>query len=210
MPKLFTSIYFFFLCLLIGSVVWAQEEPLIDSPNPISGSSLAPGRPVRHDFAQAVEEVLTGIENQAAHQNEINLVIDVETVEGFSVDLNRDSLGPDSYKSTLNWDPPPGGEKFNKTTRLIFFGKQNEFHLERIDSEDNPVEWWHKNEGYLYASKILETLPFITRWSSTEALESDMISYGEGLGLILWTFQPAYFLRSSQHLALGDAKSHII
>lgn len=188
-----------------GEAPEGAEAVDVDSPEPLFGSSLASERPLRREYAEEVEALLAEIEARAPSGAEVRAVVDWEVPRGFALEWARDSLGAKTYTSGLAWAPPEGSEGFwpKGTSALAVAGV--DFELERLAEDGRRLEWWRKAGEHFYASRLLEALPFTTRWRAAEALESDIIAYGEGLGLFLWALRPGEFLRRAEHLEARGA-----
>ncbi len=178
-----------------------EEEPVeVDSPNPLFGSSLASERPLRRDYSEEVEALLAEIESRAPSSLEVRAAIDWEVPQGFELDGTRDSLGVTNYKSALDWRRPEGSA-WHERGSLTLSQAGGDFELRRPGEDGG--EWWRKAGDYFYSSHMLQVLPFTTRYRAAEALEADMIAYGEGLGLLLWALSPGHYLRRAEHLEAG-------
>ena len=181
------------LCGLVGLPLFAAYD-----------SALAP-YPWRKDkFDEKVEGLLKRLESNAGSEGAFSVRIDWTVDPGTDVDRDRRHWGPRSLKSALNWDRSPTGGYWRSGT-VFLQGKQGNFTLTKPEGEFTAAEWWQKAGENIYAKAFSEGSG--TVWSfHHDALEADMLAYGEGLGLILWAFQPGEYIRRADNLEVGGER----
>ena len=200
-----TGVMLCMLCCLCTAFSQDAGDAPANSPHPLSGSSLAPARPVAAKYGAAEEAVLDGIEARAPAGGEFQVRVDWEVTSETWLDWGRDGMGLGSYKTGLDWHTPPAEGQTVRSAQLRLSGQGADVRISRLDAEGTEVEWWSKTGEYLYSSRLGELLPFLTRWHAIEFLESGALAYGEGLGLVLWAMQPGEFLRRAPHLEAAEA-----
>ncbi len=100
--------------------------------------------------------------------------------------------------------PPLGGNW--KQGSFVVTGNGGDFRVDKPADAASPADWWATQGEHIYSRKYSQDWPLVLRFHH-DALEADMIGYCEGLGLILWAFQPREFLRRADHLQVGPDRT---
>ncbi len=165
-------------------------------------SALAPYPQKTESFDQAVEEILSRIEANAPAGGAFSAAGTWLADPACKLDLDRNHYGPLSLKSALNWHLPHPKRYWEKGSFKIM-GLGSELRIEKEPDAASPGDWWHKQGDCLFSRRWSEDWPVIWRFHH-DLLEAGALAYPEGLGLLLWAFQPGEFLRRAQYLEVGE------
>ena len=114
----------------------------------------------------------------------------------------RDRYGPFSAKASLNWHPPDGDGYWKQgVTSIRGFG--TDFRIATAAMNTTDGDWWQKQGEHVFARKFCDDWSSVWRFHH-DALEAGMLAYTEGVGLLLWAFQGAEYLRRAERLAVGE------
>jgi len=165
-------------------------------------SALAP-YPWRRDapFAAAVEEVLHAIEANAAHEPGVTAAVRWTVRTERALDGGRDCFNLFSLKTCPNWHHP-GEEGFWPRGEYTLHAAGGDFLIQKPKDAGSEEDWWRKAGEHLFARAFSESWHVIWRLHH-DALEAGLLGYDEGLGLVLWAFQPQEYLRRAEHLEPG-------
>jgi len=164
-------------------------------------SALAPYPRLREKpYGADAEELLQLLELRASGSARFSAQV-VWRAEGTGkLNPARDAYGPLSLKSLPDWGNEGRSSLPRRGKYRITVAGPN-FLIERQENEST-VEWWRKEGEHIYSHKYTKQWPVVWRFHH-DALEADLLGYAEGLGFILWCFEPGEFLRRSENLERG-------
>jgi hypothetical protein len=165
-------------------------------------SALAPYPYFREaPYCAEAEALLTQIEANAPADGAFSVTVSWTCRSERNLDPDKNKFGPFSLKSTPNWHRPPEG--YWKEGTYTVEGIAPVFRIEKPADQSSPADWWHKDGENIFARAFCDDWHNVWRFHH-DALESGMLGYAEGLGLVLWAFQPADHLRRAENLEQGE------
>jgi len=176
--------------LIAGSLLGAEYD-----------SARAPYPYLHESYPGEAETLLGELQANAPGDGAFSAVVEFSFSTASKLDLDRNHWGPLSFKSSLAWKSRGAKDSWSGGAAYLS-GRGADFVLESL-SGGNPVEWWQKTGGTIYAEAFCDSWPVVWRFHH-DALEADMLAYAEGLGLILWAFNPGEYLRRADHLEKGE------
>lgn len=165
-------------------------------------SALAPYPSLHERYDPAVEDLLATVERNGSPAGALSATVDWTVESSKGLDLERQNFGPLSIKSCPNWHTPPEPGYWASGTYAIS-AQGNAFRIEKAADEAASADWWQKDGEQTYARAWSEDWPTIWRFHH-DAFEAGMLGYPEGLGVLLWAFNAAEYLRRADHLELGE------
>ncbi len=165
-------------------------------------SALAPYPYLRTEpYSASTEEILKKVEANAPDDGGFSATISWSYETEKKLNLDKNNYGPFSLKSCPNWHTP-SMDGFWKSGTYNIKGGAGDFRIEKPEDNLSAPDWWQKEGENIYARAFSNDCHSIWRFHH-DALETDMLGYCEGLGLLLWAFQPTEYLRRAENLEIG-------
>jgi hypothetical protein len=162
-------------------------------------SALAP-YPERNEqpYGPAAEELLARAGANAPGDGAFSATVRWSAESARRLDPTARSFGLFSLKSRPDWrfSRRDDGSKEGSYT-IAAVGA--DWRIDAIGGED----WWHKAGEHIYSKVFSADWPTVWRLHH-DALESGMLGYLEGLGLLLWAFNPDEYLRRAEGVEVGE------
>ncbi len=172
---------------------------------PAYDSALAPYPELHGRYDDAVEEVLSALEKNAAPLGALSAQVTWRVQSARKLDLDRQNFGPWSLKSSANWHFPPEDPGYWPAGVYFLQAFGRDFRIEKPEDALSPPDWWQREGEHIYSRAFSESWVTIFRFRH-DALEAGMLGYPEGLCLLLLACNPGDYIRRADHLERGGKR----